>query len=436
MTALDFGTPPAKRRPLVWLAKALHTHPTPSHGQKQAGNYAKRVVRWRGLDIAIENEVGSERRGVDPTGKAWAVKVKSAYGYVKRSMGVDGDQVDVYLGPNLEAPDVYVVHQRKAGDWEAYDEDKCLIGWSSKEAATAAYLANYNDPRFLGPVTALPADEFVAKVKATKAGAAMIKAVLLFKSTIAPHMRHIGGKTVAVRGYSNRVVAHPDQLDMFAAPVKAEAKPVAATPEPAPRLDPHQMTRENFISAHRGRFVRIPGKRSIAGVQSADGASLYNLYPGDQSNGKLQRPVDTILGDIHRDQIKGHLSQVETAGLPNALPHEKRHADAFIPDHLLADYPQLLERQNRIKASRTPEPAKLPRKFYTTAVREPGTPHQRVGWLTGPHESEEEARSHLPRARQAAVKIDPRAHFDSFGTASYEAENHKPGVLNAHLGIG
>jgi hypothetical protein len=41
-----------------------------------------------------------------------------------------------------------------------YDKDKCMVGYASQEEAVHAFLANYDDPRFLGPVTAMPVEEF------------------------------------------------------------------------------------------------------------------------------------------------------------------------------------------------------------------------------------------------------------------------------------
>lgn len=155
----------------------LKAQPTPA--QAEAGNYKKPRVKWQGLEIAIENPVGSTREG-----KGWKTTMKNAYGYICRSEAVDGDEVDVYLGDDMDAPTVYVVHQRKAGDWSKYDEDKVMIGFKSEAAARAAYLAHYDDDRFLGPITAMPVDEFVQKVKATKDKPAMIKCVLFLRQAV------------------------------------------------------------------------------------------------------------------------------------------------------------------------------------------------------------------------------------------------------------
>lgn len=159
------------------LMAVLPSPGEPTAAQADAGNYAKRKIKWNGLTISIENEAGSVRRGVNRKGETWETRILFPYGYVNGSMGVDGDQVDVYLGPNLDAPMVYVVHQRQYGNWTEYDEDKAMICFESEGAARAAFLSCYDDSRFLGPITAMPVAEFVAKVRATKSEPTMIKAM-------------------------------------------------------------------------------------------------------------------------------------------------------------------------------------------------------------------------------------------------------------------
>lgn len=154
----------------------------PSVMELATGKYRKRRVAWKGLTLAIENEAGTYRRGKKPDGSEWCSFMAFAYGEVLRTEGVDGDPVDVFLGPQMEdAPFVYVIHQRRVGDWAEYDEDKCMLGFLSIDEAKAAFLACYDDPRFLGPITTMPVAEFVAKAKATREAPAMIKSFLIFK---------------------------------------------------------------------------------------------------------------------------------------------------------------------------------------------------------------------------------------------------------------
>lgn len=154
--------------------------PNPSPAQIKAGNYKKKHIRFQGLEISIENPRGSVRSGTDRNGHAWRTRMRWDYGYIRGSKGVDKDHVDCYVGPNADAAIAYVVHQRKAGDWDHFDEDKVMLGFDSEAAAKAAYLAHYDDSRFLGPVTAMPMDEFKRKVLATSERPRMIKTMVLF----------------------------------------------------------------------------------------------------------------------------------------------------------------------------------------------------------------------------------------------------------------
>jgi hypothetical protein len=151
----------------------------PSQAQANANEYDRQKIEWRGLTIGIDNPAGSVRRKTNRHGVSWEIRMTHDYGDIEGTIGVDGDPVDVYLGQHLDAPMVYVVHQHKVGRWDEYDEDKCMIGFDSQASAEAAFLANYNDPRFLGSVTAMPVDEFITKVRATLDKPAMIKALLL-----------------------------------------------------------------------------------------------------------------------------------------------------------------------------------------------------------------------------------------------------------------
>ena len=113
---------------------------------------------FQGLPIAIENRVGSVRKGVDKDGKPWRTVMKNPYGYIVGSKGADGEGVDVFLGPDKKAPDAHVVHQHKATG-KGYDEDKVLLGFKDQLAAIKAYLAHYDSKKFLGPVKTVPIEK-------------------------------------------------------------------------------------------------------------------------------------------------------------------------------------------------------------------------------------------------------------------------------------
>lgn len=151
-----------------------------TQAQLEAGNYRKKHRTFQGLNISIENPKGSVRSGTDRDGKSWTTKMVYDYGDIRGSMGTDKDNVDCYVGPDEDASNAYIVHQRKAGKWDQYDEDKVMLGFDSEESAKTAYLQHYDDPRFLGPISAMPMDEFKKKVAETAKEPGMIKARILF----------------------------------------------------------------------------------------------------------------------------------------------------------------------------------------------------------------------------------------------------------------
>lgn len=165
------------------LAKAE----APTEAQIRAGNYPKLHARWNGLDISIENPKGSTRSGTDRGGHKWSTKMRHDYGYIRRTMGVDGDQFDVLLGPDLDgAAKVYVVTTAAAPDFKKVDEQKALIGFASAADARAAFATMYDDPRFFASMKTMDPAEFKVKVLATKDKPALLNARFLFFKAAIP----------------------------------------------------------------------------------------------------------------------------------------------------------------------------------------------------------------------------------------------------------
>lgn len=133
-------------------------NPNPSEAQKEAGNYKKAHVKFQGLDITIENPVGSERSGKDDKGKAWSNTMKHDYGYIKRTLGADGDHVDVFIGKNHDSDKAFVIDQPKADG--TLDEHKVMLGFKGRVQALAAYKANYAKGWKVGPITEMSVSEF------------------------------------------------------------------------------------------------------------------------------------------------------------------------------------------------------------------------------------------------------------------------------------
>lgn len=140
-------------------AKAVDQNPT--EPQKLAGNYRKGHVKVHGLDISIENPRGSWRTG-GPEGKKWRARLPHHYGYIRKTEGADGDHVDVFIGPHLKAPNVFVIDQHHL-DGRGWDEHKCMIGFGSKKQAIEAYKKAFSDGRGkerIGHVETMTIDHF------------------------------------------------------------------------------------------------------------------------------------------------------------------------------------------------------------------------------------------------------------------------------------
>ena len=116
----------------------------PTEAQKKAGNYAKDHVNIHGLDITIENARGKFRRGVDPDGNPWQVKMPAHYGYIKGTVGKDKDHVDVYVGPVIRSPVAFVIDQKNAKTGK-FDEHKCFVGFATREQVISTYKKAFSD---------------------------------------------------------------------------------------------------------------------------------------------------------------------------------------------------------------------------------------------------------------------------------------------------
>jgi len=116
------------------------TDTDPTDEQKESGDYEKGDFKAFGLDITIENSKGSERSG-ESDGKPWSITMPHDYGYIKGTKGMDGDEVDVFIGPDLDSETAYVIDQMDLDG--AIDEHKVMLGFDAQSDAEAAYLGSY-----------------------------------------------------------------------------------------------------------------------------------------------------------------------------------------------------------------------------------------------------------------------------------------------------
>lgn len=158
VNSLNEGTSREKKAEIKKELKKVNTNP--SEAQKKVGNYRMGHIRIDGFEITIENPKGSIRKYKDESGKEGRNVMKNHYGYFTRTLGKDGDAVDVFIGPIVkDIENVYVVDQNdKDGN---FDESKVMLGFKSKKEAKQAYLSNYSKSwKGFRAITEVPKETF------------------------------------------------------------------------------------------------------------------------------------------------------------------------------------------------------------------------------------------------------------------------------------
>ena len=136
----------------------MNVDPSPTDAQIEAGNYRK-GHRWlQGLDVSIENPRGSIRRGKTKAGGRWERVMRHDYGYIRGTIGKDGDHVDAFIGPNPESKLAFVVNQTRE-DGIGFDEHKVMLGFRSLPEAYAGYRSEFPPHWKVGPITTLTIEE-------------------------------------------------------------------------------------------------------------------------------------------------------------------------------------------------------------------------------------------------------------------------------------
>jgi len=117
-------------------------------------------LKFQGLPIAIENRKGTKRTWKDADGNTGITQMYVAYGYIEGTQGADQDEIDVFIGPDPNASNAFVVHQGDPGTGR-YDEDKCMLGFPNEKEAVACYRTHYDLPdQYFLTVSPMPMDQF------------------------------------------------------------------------------------------------------------------------------------------------------------------------------------------------------------------------------------------------------------------------------------
>ena len=144
----------------------LNAGATPTQQQLEMNDYGVARIQIAGLNIAIENPIGSVRRGVDQDGHAWETRMSAHYGYIENTIGADGDELDIFVAPDTEQDyqgRVFIINQiDRAG---RFDEHKVILGVPSKARAIALYQAHYDEQfNSIGSMVEMSMEDFKAKI--------------------------------------------------------------------------------------------------------------------------------------------------------------------------------------------------------------------------------------------------------------------------------
>lgn len=129
---------------------------------RQANDPLKKIIEINGVKVGIEWPKGSTRTWKHLPGNDYEKLMKADYGYIRQTEGEDGEEIDVYAGPDRDSDLAFVVTQldKKTGE---YDEDKIMLGYSSEAEAKASYLEHMEKAHF-GGIKKMSWDEFLKLV--------------------------------------------------------------------------------------------------------------------------------------------------------------------------------------------------------------------------------------------------------------------------------
>ena len=106
-------------------------------GVRCSANSVKKQVVFQGIDICVDRPKGFVMEGKDDKGKPWKRQYKFDYGFIPRTLGGDGDGLDVFLGPDKNSPHAFWAVQTKPDG--SFDEYKVFLGFPNRDAAVSAY---------------------------------------------------------------------------------------------------------------------------------------------------------------------------------------------------------------------------------------------------------------------------------------------------------
>lgn len=131
--ALSHGYP----RKLAKDAKAAAAPVGLYKGEPSSPDKVKFKLDFQGIPVHIERPRGFVMLGRDEKGKPWSRRYHYDYGHIPKTLGGDGDGLDVFLGPKKTAKHAYWAVQRHPDG--TFDEYKVFLGFDNRDEAASVY---------------------------------------------------------------------------------------------------------------------------------------------------------------------------------------------------------------------------------------------------------------------------------------------------------
>jgi hypothetical protein len=134
---------------------------------KVANDPIKKKINVGGVPIWIEWKKGETRLYKKGGVVKYERLMKADYGYIPGTMDSDGEELDVYVGPDRTSKRAYVIKQLKKNG--SHDENKVMIAFSSKQDAKDCYLYHMGGTKeHFGGMQDIPLSSLVALFGANK----------------------------------------------------------------------------------------------------------------------------------------------------------------------------------------------------------------------------------------------------------------------------
>jgi hypothetical protein len=146
--------------------------------------------------------------------------MEADYGYIAGTEGKDGEDVDVFVGPDKDAQSAYIITIMKPPSFENIDEQKVMLGYNTGAEAKRDFLRHYDSPDFFGNMIAMTMTDFKKKVK--ESDGKLLKSTLFWACMEKSHLKQ-GDHDSAPAGYPRDRNDYADP-DNWAFPINTEAR--------------------------------------------------------------------------------------------------------------------------------------------------------------------------------------------------------------------